>query len=450
MLTIDTLRADRLGCYGNESDLTPNLDRLAKKGIRFNQAISGGSWTQAAFPVLLTSTYASMYGGCLGPLAPGRPSPVEALAAQGYTTGGFSTSPLLSKTYGYDRGFQRFVDLEPGEEDPFLRKVKGGQRLLRYPQTHLLSRFVGVSTRPARVYVSAAELNQTVIQWLKEVQAPFFAWLHYMDIHWPYHLEERLVHPIDIAQAWQDLAHMHGMIYEGERISPAQQDYYIQLYERAVQYADSQVGYLLKNLKQLGLADNTIIIVVSDHGEGFGERQYWGHPEVNLYDEIIKVPLIIYLPGKAKEQVVDRQVRLLDLMPTVLDMCGFPHLKGMEGQSMAPIWNGDHTRYKGDIAISERWRDRGDVNHIVSIRSENFKFIWNDRLPQQPELFNIKNDPGEQRDIADNYEDVILRFQKLLRIHLEKIDQTKLANPVDEPNLDPQMISRLRDLGYIE
>ena len=97
LLTIDTLRANMLHCYGHKKPLTPNLDRLAASGLRFEQAITGGSWTQAAFPVMLTSSYAAMYGGCLGQLSPERPSPIEALARNGYTTAGFSTNPHLSQ-----------------------------------------------------------------------------------------------------------------------------------------------------------------------------------------------------------------------------------------------------------------------------------------------------------------------------------------------------------------
>ena len=126
LLTIDTLRADRLGCYGHNAHITPNIDRLAHSGIRFEQAISGGSWTQAAFPVLLTSSYAAMYGGCLGRLAPERPSPIETLASHGYSTGGFSTNLHLSRATGFDRGFHHFVELNPVEVDPRLRRIKGG------------------------------------------------------------------------------------------------------------------------------------------------------------------------------------------------------------------------------------------------------------------------------------------------------------------------------------
>ena len=116
LLTIDTLRVDRLGCYTHNTHLTPNIDRLANSGIRFDQAISGGSWTQAAFPVLLTSSYAAMYGGCLGRLAPERPSPIETLASNGYMTGGFTTNLHLSRATGFDRGFLHFVEESPSAE----------------------------------------------------------------------------------------------------------------------------------------------------------------------------------------------------------------------------------------------------------------------------------------------------------------------------------------------
>ncbi|MEJ2750958.1 MAG: sulfatase-like hydrolase/transferase [Anaerolineae bacterium] len=159
LLTIDTLRADRLGCYGCERPLTPNLDRLAAQGVRFTEAITGGSWTQAAFPVMMTSTYASMYGGCLGALTAERPSPIQLLQDSGYATGGFSSSPLLSQAYAYNRGFQHFADLTPQETDPALRSMKGGQRLLRTPITHAISRMLGQQTRPARIYVNAEEIT---------------------------------------------------------------------------------------------------------------------------------------------------------------------------------------------------------------------------------------------------------------------------------------------------
>ncbi|MCK5923566.1 MAG: sulfatase-like hydrolase/transferase, partial [Methylococcales bacterium] len=131
LITVDTLRMDVLGCYGHTRRLTPNIDRLAQQGARFSQSITGGTWTQAAFPTMLTATYASMYGGCLGVLSEERPSPVTTLSQAGYATAGFSSNFLVGRRYHYDRGFDYFADLEPQGRDPRLRSMKGGQALLR-------------------------------------------------------------------------------------------------------------------------------------------------------------------------------------------------------------------------------------------------------------------------------------------------------------------------------
>jgi len=450
LLTIDTLRADRLGCYGHQGGLTPNLDRLAEKGVRFEQAITGGSWTQAAFPTLLTSSYASMYGGCLGPLSPERPSPIETMAKNGYTTGGFITSPLLSQTYGYHRGFRHFVDLIPEEKRPFLHNIKGGQHLLQKPLTHYVSSLLGQQTRPNRVYLTAAEVNESVYQWLDEVQDPFFAWIHYMDVHWPYHIEDKLKRPKDIAQAWHDLAHLHAVNWQGANITPDQRNYYIELYEQAVHYTDAQVGQLLDYLENSPHADNTVVVVVSDHGEEFLERKHWGHVEINLYDEIVRVPLIIRLPGQGNEKVVRRQVRTLDIMPTILDLCDCSLPDGVEGTSLVPLWNGEEERHNGTVAISERWRNVGDISHIIAVRTDSFKYIWDVYQPQQPRLYNLQADPAEKHNVYEQFPEKAQELQAYVDEHLRRAEQTTPDGDVLEPELDEEVVSRLRDLGYIE
>jgi arylsulfatase len=250
-----------LSCYGYDRLTTPNLDQLAAAGLRFTQAITGGTWTQAAFPVLLTSSYASMYGGCLGRLAPERPAPIETLATYGYATGGFSTNPHLSKATGYDRGFRHFVDLIPAEADHRLRRIKGGQLFLRSRLAHYVLGLVGKRMRPVRVYSSAAEVTDSVCRWLDSIDPPFFAWGHYMDVHWPYHLEEALTHPGDIAQAWQDLAVMHRRAKNREQpMTATQANRFVELYEQSLQYLDAQIGQLLSHLDKCGYDSNTIVM----------------------------------------------------------------------------------------------------------------------------------------------------------------------------------------------
>ncbi|MBK8900853.1 MAG: sulfatase [Anaerolineaceae bacterium] len=448
LLTIDTLRADILGCYGYRKPISPNIDRLAEGGIRFQQAITGGSWTQAAFPVLLTSTYASMYGGCLGPLAGQRPSPISALSAQGYTTGAFSTSPLLSRTYAYDRGFHHFVDLVPGETDPFLRRIKGGQFLLRKPLTHQLAAVFNKQIRPASLYVSATELTNEVCRWLDEVDGPFFAWVHYMDVHWPYHCESQLKKPQEVAQAWHDLDHMHKANWEGVPITAAQRQHYINLYEQALQYTDAEIGRLLDYMDSLDLSGDTVVILVSDHGEEFMERRYWGHFENNLHDEILKVPLIITLPRRATGQVIERQVRLLDIMPTVLDLCSCVPPEGLQGTSMRPLWSGEAGLYDPEVSISEMQRGG---QHMIAVRTEGFKYIWDNQRPDQPRLFNLQTDPHERHNVFEDFPQEAAQLQAHVDEHRQRVDESNInAHDGVEPDLDEAIIRRLRDLGYVQ
>lgn len=445
LLTVDTLRADMLSCYGYPEPITPNIDELAASGTRFDQAITGGSWTQAAFPVIMTSTYASMYGGCLGPLSPARPSPVEALASCGYSTGGFSTSPLLSRTYGYQRGFEYFYDLLPGERDPWLRRVKGGERLLRLDLTHHLSGFFGKRMRPARLYVSAETLVEAVSKWIQESSKPFFAWAHFMDIHWPYHLEESLQAPEEISQAWRDMGHLHRVNWHGAAINATQRDHYLELYKQAVRYTDGQIGRLVESVETHGLMDDTAIILISDHGEEFLERGRWGHFETNLYDEILHVPFILHHPRLGRGRVVPQQVRTLDVMPTILELGGCEILEGMEGTSLVPWMVGEEA--ESLEAISEMWRDN---RHMVAIRDGSYKYIWDGQHPDREELYNLSEDPEERRNIAADRPELTGRFREKLEGHLRRAAATFTAGNIAEPEMEIEMIRRLRDLGYVE
>ena len=452
LLTLDTLRADRLGCYGHDGHLTPNIDRLANSGIRFDQAISGGSWTQAAFPVLLTSSYAAMYGGCLGRLAPERPSPIETLASNGYLTGGFTTNIHLGRRTGFERGFLHFVELDPGEVDPRLRQIKGGQRLLQNQLTHAVLRPMGIRMRPARLYSSAVEVTDSLCQWLDQVETPFFAWAHFMDVHWPYHLEETLVHPKDIAQAWQDLADMygranfHGRSDRDKPITTAQRYHFIDLYEKSLQYLDDQVGRLINHIQNSAHADNTVIILVADHGEEFLDHGRWGHWESNLFDEILKVPLIIWFPNGPHGHVIQQQVRLLDLMPTILELCGAPISNGLMGTSMVSLLAQDESKYDGEETISEMRRDPW---HRIAVRTETFKYIWDSKRPDQPELYDLRTDPGEKQNVRDHFPQEVSRFQSSVDAHRLRVAATEPAVAVPKPEVDEEVARRLRDLGYL-
>jgi arylsulfatase A-like enzyme len=446
LLTIDTLRPDRLGCYGFSPSITPNIDRLSRTSIRFTKAITGGSWTQAAFPVIFTSTYASMFGGCLGPLATERPSPISALKEGGYTTAGFSTSPLLSRSYGYEQNFDYYLDLSTGENDPWLRSVRGGHYFLEQPFIHYLAGLIGIRTRPAKIYASAAELTDQICEWIGKSKDQFFIWGHYMDVHWPYHLEDSLTQPSQIAQAWKDVVHLHNANWNGAPISAAQSDHYIKLYHEAVHFVDTQLGRMFDFLREKGLDQNTIIILLSDHGEEFLEHGRWGHWEDNLFDEILRVPLIIHLPGRTREEVINQQISLLDLMPTILDICDCSPPKGMKGKSLLPLWAGNGEKFQTSIAISEMLRDSW---HIIAVRNEKYKYIWDSKKPRLPFLFDLQADQAEKRDLSSKFPEVVAGLHAQVDEVINEMERTRLENQ-EAPKLDEEMLNRLRDLGYVQ
>lgn len=437
LLTIDTLRTDRLG-----RGLTPNLDRLAANGINFQQAISGGTWTQAAFPPMLTSSPASWYGGCLGPLSAGRPSPITALSEHGYRTAGFVSNPLVGPGYGYQRGFSHFEELVPADREPWLRSRYGGQWLLRQPLSHWLR-----PMPPARVTIPAGELNQAALSWLKQVESPFFLWIHYMDVHWPYHCESTLTRPAQLAQIWRDLAHFHAICWQGATISQADQSHFAALYDTALAYLDQQIGQLLAVLPP----SETTVLVIADHGEEFMEHGRWGHWENNLFDEIIHIPFILSLPDSLKKEYparpIQQLVSSLDLMPTLLELANCPAPAGMEGHSLLPLLQNQPTNYPRQQTISEMWRPHW---HRIAIRTNDWKLIWDSRQPNEPALYHLNNDPTEQHNLSQQYPTITASLQASVDQHKQSMELTRPDTTPTQPQTDQPLLQRLRRLGYVE
>ncbi len=445
LLTIDALRVDMLKSYGGSGANTPNLDRFAQAGIRFEYAITGGSWTQAAFPVILTSTYAGQYGGCMGKLSPARPSPIAALAECGYTTIGIATNPWLGERRGYNRGFTRFHDLAPMRKNPRLRKMRGGQTLLRLPAAHAIARLFGKRWTPAAVYVPATQINQTILADLPAAPKPWFLWAHYMDVHWPYHVQAGLTRPADLAQAWRDLAHFHRASWQNGKITPHQLAHYRELYAQALHYLDAQIGALLEQLQTRGLLENTWIFILADHGEEFLEHGQLGHLENNFHDEILRVPFMVRRPSPGAMTLTE-QIRTLDLMPTILDLCHCPLPEKVEGTSLTPLWDGAPEQYRVPTAICERPRPGEET---IAIRTPAFKYIWRKDAADNPGLFDLAADPAEQVNVAAAHPEVVQAFQREVDLHLERVARTNPAAPVELPLDDDKMLARLRDLGYL-
>ena len=230
-------------------------------------------------------------------------------------------------------------------------------------------------------------------------------------------------------------------------ITAAQRTHFVGLYEKSLQYLDTQIGQLMSHLQKSGYDFNTMIILVADHGEEFLDHGRWGHWESNLYDEILRVPLIIRMPDGSGTDVIRCQVRLLDLMPTILDFCGCPLTGDLMGSSLVPLLIQREAKYEVDVSISEMRRDPW---HRVAVRTEAFKYIWDSRRPNEPDLYDLRMDPLEKQNVRDQFPQEVSRFQSHVDAHRLRVAETEPAKAVPKLQLDEDVARRLRDLGYLE
>lgn len=431
LITIDCLRPDHMGVYGYDRPTTPHLDELAGEGVRFTQVISQGPCTRVSFAAVLSSTYPGMFGGFLR-LSPQRRVLAEMLREAGYRTVAFGSNPYLSPVYGYDKGFE----LYDHNLVPWIQPHQ--HRLLVH-----LNRFFIVARR-LLPYLPAKALTTRAVRFLHRHRAgrPWFLWLHYMDVHDPYRPPRR--HAVRFQRGerpglsyralWQKALSKPQEIGEDER------RHLIDLYDAEINFADEQIGRLLMHLRRPDLLDSTLLIVTADHGEEFGEHGQFSH-RFKLYDELLRVPLLIRLPaGQSASQVVTAQVRLLDLVPTILDVLdlgGGP----FEGASLLPLIRGQNEVSRA--AISETHPETG----LYAIRQADWKLILNVHT-DAVELYDLRQDPRETTNCANIAPLIASELEAQLRNHLERIGAGPAAQP--ETGVDHLTLERLRALGYVE
>jgi arylsulfatase A-like enzyme len=431
LITIDCLRPDHTSVYGYERPTTPHLDDLAGEGVRFTQAISQGPCTRVSFAAMFSSTYPAMCGGFLR-LSPQRTVLAEILREAGYCTVAFGSNPYLSPIYGYDKGFEIF-------DDSLVPWIQSHQhRPLKY-----LNRFFVVA-RWLLPYLPASALTAKAVRFLHRHRpaGPWFLWLHYMDVHDPYRPPRR--HAARFRSAGRpvlsDRALWQKALSQPEEISENERQHLINLYDTEISFADEQIGRLLMQLRRLGSLDSTLIIVTADHGEEFGEHGQFSH-RFKLYDELLRVPLIMRLPARLPAgQVVTAQVRLLDLLPTILGLLNVD--KGpFEGASLLPLVAGHEKTPR--IAISETQPETG----LYAIRQDGWKLILNVHTGAM-ELYNLRQDPRETTNCTNTAPLMASKLEAQLRSHLQRTE----ANPSSQAEIevDHLTLDRLRALGYVE
>jgi arylsulfatase A-like enzyme len=424
LITLDTTRADHLGCYGYQYDTSPRIDQLASDGVRFDFAIAQSSETPISCASQLTGTYPyrhqlrAMHGFAMTSLDNSVPTLAEVFGRHDYGTAAFISAFPASSRYGLERGFDEF-------DEAFLR-----QRPPNILEDGTVA--TGNSQR------SAAETTDVVLQWLHaDRETPFFLWIHLFDPHDthllppPGYLEERM---------------------QGRQVKD-RHEYLRALYDAEISYADMHVGIIVDELDRLGLRESTVLAVTADHGEGLGDHNWWKHSL--LYQEQIKIPLILQGPGVPSGRVIVPVVEHVDLMPTLLQLAGIDPstVAGVQGQSLTGLMSGANAHDRKTTAYSEvhsfftlsESPGKRDIGVIYSIIDGRWKLLHYPRRPAYDKLFDLQEDPGELHNLIDQHREIAESLLGELT-RREAVD-TQLPDPEE---VTPQDLEFLRSLGYVE
>lgn len=450
LITMDTVRADHLSLYGYAHDTSPHLRDLAGSSTLYTRSIASSDVTLSTHGSLFTGQYASRHGayfvpGSIGyaPLPANSQTLARIVAEHGYDTMGVvANDGFLSHTYGLDQGFQYY---DQRLEARFL----GGAPpyYLRWSVQALLAHFYTYPTyeKEARY---AGEINRDVFPLLERARSAghnFFLFVNYMDAHTPYAPPA----PFDTLYAGREphftLARLDALkmdvMAKGHRIADADRNHLLSQYDGGIAYLDSQIDSLISRLKELGLYENTLLIITSDHGEFFGEGNLVGH-EVCVCQALVHVPLLIKFPRQKSPAKVDDLVSSVDIMPTVLDQLGFPIPASVQGRSLLrpepvadrPIFSESFADLSGTYPQFRRIQR--------AIYSGRFKYIQS--TAGKRELYDLAADPGENRNLykRDDGE------AQALSAGLNQWQQNLPRRSVSLPPPDAKTLDRLRSLGY--
>jgi len=391
LITLDTTRADHLGCYGYEQAQTPRLDDLARDGVRFARAYAPVPLTLPAHASIMSGLYPIAHGVHNNghELAPGIRALAEVLKGRGYSTAAFISSFSVDSRFGIDRGFDVYDDTFRAQQ-----ALKNSDAERRAEET--FARFS---------------------RWLAGVGSNrFFVWVHYFDPHLPY----------DPPSPYRE--RFPGNPYDGE-----------------IAYMDRYVGAVLDELKERGILDKTLIVVAGDHGEGLGDKGETGHG-VFLYEETLRVPLIFHDRAVFRRaRVVESSVRLVDLAPTILDVIGLEaETAGMQGQSLVP-WISGKTEKDLDGVIETFYpRENFGWSELVGLVSDRWKLI---RSPR-PELFDLRADPGERDNLYGTSSAKAGEMAKKLEREVLRLSAGR-GVPKGPSSIKAEDRERLRSLGYL-
>ncbi len=374
LLTLDATRKDVFGLYGNTRGLTPFIDSLKDRSTVFTGCQSAGPYTQASFPAILCSGYYLDYGKPEG-LDPRRTLVSEVLKQVGVYTAGFHSNPYCSAMLGWDRGWDTFYDsLDDDLDDERIPYIRGNV------------------------------INKKVTDWLSQhtkskTYAPFFLWLHYMDVHEPYMPERRYVDMVDpsITINQDEMYELfENTLLKRDVSDPAKVALLKKLYDVHVREVDTYVESFFRSMDGMGILKDTAVIITSDHGDEFNEHGGLSHDD-KLYSELIDVPLLIY--GTGGNSCRGEVVSSADIPPTILNLFGLEPPQSFKGQSLLPACKYANKCAFGE-AIDQKSVKGGDIGKDVYFcRKGDMKLIYRADT-KSPELYDLRKDPGELNNIA--------------------------------------------------
>jgi len=436
LVTLDTTRPDRLGCYGHRGASTRAIDELASEGVRFANVRATAGLTPMSHASILTGLnnyrhgmrvfYSTEHSHRLKPECETLP---ELLRERGWRTAAFVSSYPVSEVYGLDQGFEVFetgLDVESLD----LTRQQRHEELWHEGEAISTQRRGDVTTTQA-------------LEWLRALgNEPWCVWMHYFDAH-----DFSLVPPLDFAREF-------GIEAYPKRVPSTDYEWRDRMYDPELAFIDRQLARVLDWLEESGQAARTVVVVTADHGQGLLdglERHGWGNHRL-LYDWSIRVPLLLRYPGCPRGEVVEEQVRTIDILPTLLELLDVP-APATEGASLLALARGEkeaepRIAYADALNLFDAHSPKARLpassyDNLFVATDGRWKLIHHREKPQHDELFDLASDPGELHDVASAHPE---QRQRLLR-YLEQRAPWDVERPGAETGPGPDA-GALHSLGY--
>jgi arylsulfatase A-like enzyme len=462
LISIDTLRADHVSCYGYHRKTTPNIDKIASEGTIFYRNYSTGVWTPPGHASMLTGLYVSEHG-VYGEnrLSKTIPTIAEKLKQHGYQTAGFVNNSQVGELVGFDKGHDTFVEVWKGVKPKSMVEwvMKGIARRIR--------------KKTGYEDMGANKTNRMFKGWLEnniDKDSSFYAFLHYIEPHNPLDpprpFKRRFSkHPlIDV-----DLKKINKVAYnplicllEDLQLTKEEISFLKSLYDGEIAYTDHKVGEVASMLKEKQCYDNTLIIITSDHGEHFGEHNLWSHTG-SLYNEVLHIPLIIKFPkGVAHLKEVKHCTQLVDIFPTIMDITRVSQKEQINTSGVSLVCNGNKSNTFHDYIFAE-WegripyfiqeklkfnnssKDIDKITHKMKMISDGrYKYI--SISDGSEELYDLSIDSNENNNLINESNDAV----SILKVKLDEWKSEAAAEMNEERSeIDEETRKNLERLGYM-